>query len=102
MEAKRQAETDENRKYYQVLPITTMAIALPFLFIFSPLLPNYQTFLVILHILVAVVGILFIVNFKMRKPTVKELILLVAAVAAAVAVIVFVWHSWWKLLHFYK
>ncbi len=102
MEAKRQAETDENRKYYQGLPITSMAIALPFLFIFSPLLPNYQTFLVILHILVAVVGILFIVNFKMRKPTVKELILLVAAVAAAVAVIVFVWHSWWKLLHFYK
>lgn len=102
MEAKRQAETDENRKYYQGLPITSMAIALPFLFIFSPLLPNYQTFLVILHILVAVVGILFIVNFKMRKPTVKELILLVAAVAAAVAVNVFVWHSWWKLLHFYK
>lgn len=102
MEAKRQAETDENRKYYQGLPITSMAIALPFLFIFSPLLPNYQTFLVILHILVAVVGILFIVNFKMRKPTVKELILLVAAVATAVAVIVFVWHSWWKLLHFYK
>lgn len=102
MEAKRPAETDENRKYYQGLPITSMAIALPFLFVFSPLLTDYQTFLAILHILVAVIGILFIVNFKMRKPTVKELVLLVTAVAAAVAVIVFIWHSWWKLLHFYK
>ncbi len=102
MEAKRQAETDENRKYYQGLPITSMAIALPFLFVISPLLPDYQTFLVILHILVAGIGTLFILNFKMRKLSVKELILLVMAVAASVAVIVFVWHSWWKLLHFYK
>lgn len=67
METKRQAETDEERKYYQGLPITSMAIALPFLFLISPLLPNYQTFLVILHVLVGAVGILFIVNFKMRK-----------------------------------
>lgn len=102
MEAKRQAETDENREYYQGLPITSMAIALPLLFVFSPLLPDYQTFLVILHILVAVVGTLFIVNFKMRKLSVKELVLLVVVVAAAVVVILFVWHSWWKLLHFYK
>lgn len=102
MEAKRQAESDENRKYYQGLPITSMAIALPLLFVFSPLLPNYQTFLVILHVLVGGIGTLFLVNFKMRKLSVKELILLVMAVAASVAVIMFVWHSWWKLLHFYQ
>lgn len=101
-EAKRQAETDENREYYQGLPITSMAIVLPLLFVLSPLLPNYQTFLVILHILVAMVGALFIINFKMRKLSVKELVLLVIVVAAAVAVIIFVWHSWYKLLHFYE
>lgn len=101
MEAKRQAETDENREYYQGLPITSIAIVLPLLFLFSPLLPNYQSFLVILHILVVMVGTLFIVNFKMRKLSVKELVLLVIVVAAAVAVIIFVWHSWYKLLHFY-
>lgn len=100
-EAKRQAETDENREYYQGLPITSMAIVLPLLFLLSPLLPNYQSFLVILHILVAMVGALFIINFKMRKLSVKELVLLVIVVAAAVAVIIFVWHSWYKLLHFY-
>ncbi len=102
MEAKRQAETSENRKYYQGLPITSMAIALPLLFVVSPLLPGHQAFLVILHILVAAVGILFVTDFKLRKLTTKELFLLVAVVAAAVAVIVFVWRSWWSFLHFYK
>lgn len=100
MEAKRQAETSEKRQYYQGLPITSMAIALPLLFVVSPLLPSHQAFLVILHIVVAAVGILFITDFKMRKPSTKELFLLVAVVAAAVVVIVFVWRSWWRLLRF--
>lgn len=102
MEAKRQAETSENRKYYQGLPITSMAIALPILFVVSPLLPGHQAFLIILHILVAAVGVLFVTDFKLRKLSTKELFLLVAVVAAAVVVIVFVWRSWWSFLHFYK
>ena len=99
MEAKRQAETEENREYYQGLPITSMAIVLPIVFVFSPLLPDYQTFVVLLHMVVAGVGTLFIVNFKMRKLSAKEMILLVFLVAAAVSVIIFLWHNWWKLLH---
>lgn len=101
METKRQESTNENRKYYQGLPITSMAVALPLLFVFSPLLPNHQTFLLVLHFLVAAVGCLFIIDFKMRKLSVKELFLLVAAVAAAVGVILFLWHTWWEFLHFY-
>lgn len=102
MEAKRQAADSGNRMYYQGLPITSMAVALPLLFVFSPLLPDHQTFLVILHLLVAAIGTLFIVDFKMRKLSVKELFLLVAVVAAAVGVIIFLWHTWWEILHFYR
>lgn len=102
MEAKRQSETDENRKYYQGLPITSMAIALPILFVVSPLLPGHGAFLVLLHVMVAVVGILYVTDFKLRKLSVKELFLLVTVVALAVGIIVFVWHRWWNLLHFYK
>lgn len=100
MEAKRQNETDEARKYYQGLPITSMAIALPILFVVSPLFPGILVFQVILHILVAVVGILFVVNFKLRKPSTKELFILVAVVALAVGLIVFAWRCWWDFLHF--
>lgn len=102
METKRQEVESENRKYYQGLPITSMAVALPILFVFSPLLPDHQIFLGVLHLLVAAVGTLFIVDFKMRKLSVKELFLLVAVVAGAVGVIIFLWHTWWELLHFYR
>ena len=100
MEEKRQEETDENRKYYQGLPITSMAMVLPLFFAFSPLLPSHQVFIAVLHILVAAVGALFVIDFKMRKLSAKELFTLAVIVAAAVAVMFFVWRSWWELLHF--
>ena len=102
MEAKRQNETEEARKYYQGLPITSMAIALPIIFVMSPLFPSPQAFVIVLHILVAVVGILFVKDFKFRKPSTKELCLLVLVVAAAVAIILFVWRGWRRMLRFYK
>ncbi|HIU76052.1 MAG TPA: CDP-alcohol phosphatidyltransferase family protein, partial [Candidatus Pelethocola excrementipullorum] len=72
MEEKRQNETDDARKYYRGLPITSMSVALPIVFVFSPLFSAY--FVVVLHILVLAVGILFITDFKFRKPTNKELV----------------------------
>ncbi len=93
MEEKRQAQTEEARKYYQGLPITSMAIALPALFVAASILSNHKLFLAAMHILVLAVGTLFITDFKLRKPTTKEVILLVAAVALAVLVIVFVGHE---------
>ena len=45
METKRQQETSENRKYYQGLPITSMSVVLPLLFVVSLILPGYHWFL---------------------------------------------------------
>lgn len=99
VEEKRQNETSSARKYYQGLPITSMAMALPVLFVASPLFPNQHIFMIALHILVAVVGILFITNFKFRKPTTLEIFLLVIAIAAAVGALLFCKGSWWKYFH---
>ncbi|MCI8286331.1 MAG: CDP-diacylglycerol--serine O-phosphatidyltransferase [Lachnospiraceae bacterium] len=99
MEAKRQAEDGGARKYYQGLPITSMAIALPVLFVISPLFPSHFAFVVVLHIVVGLVGFLFVLNFKVRKPSVKQVLLIVGVVAFAVAVIVFAWRSWWELVN---
>lgn len=89
METKRQSETAENRKYYQGLPITSMAVALPLLFLLEPLCVS--SFVLLLHMLVLVVGILFITDFQFRKPTNKELTVLVAVVGIAVLRMLFVW-----------
>lgn len=102
LEAKRQAKTDADKEYYHGLPITSMAIALPLLFVFSPLFPSHKMFVIAMHLLVMAVGALFIVDFKLRKPTVLELVLLVGAVAAAVAVIIFIGRSWWVFLRHVK
>lgn len=101
MEAKRQSETQEARKYYQGLPITSMAIALPLLFVSAPLLPSRFVFLTVMHILVAAVGILFIVNFQLRKPNAITILLIVGAVAAAVLFLLIARRSYWELIHRY-
>lgn len=82
-EAKRQTQTEENRKYYQGLPITSMAIILPFLY----LMRRYYMihFLIVIHIAVIIVGLLFILNIKVKKPQNSVRILLIVVVALALA-----------------
>lgn len=90
MEEKRQNGTDEERKYYQGLPITSMAVALPLLFVLTYEFPSRNGFLIALHILVAVVGMLFITNFKFQKPSAFKIIAIVAIVAIAVFTIIYI------------
>lgn len=99
MEEKRQEQTDEDKKYYHGLPITSMAIALPLLYVLSPLMPGRGVFLASLHLLVMVVGALFIVDFKLRKPTVMEMILLTGVVAFSVVILIFIGRGWWGVIH---
>lgn len=87
MEEKRQDETDEARKYYQGLPIASIAIILPLFCTLRPLLGH--RFLSELHICILTVGLLFIINFPLRKPGWKMLTLLVAIVSCALIKIYF-------------
>ena len=87
MEENRQVETDEARKYYQGLPITSIAIILPLFCTLRPLLGH--RFLSELHICILTVGLLFIINFPLRKPGWKMLTLLVAIVSCALIKIYF-------------
>ena len=79
----RQDETTENRKCYQGLPITSMAIILPFLYLMRRYCGLY--FLIVIHIAVIIVGLLFILDIKVKKPQNPVRILLVAVVALALA-----------------
>lgn len=86
-EETRQKETEEKREYYQGLPITSMAIALPILVLLKPLLRG--TFLKLVHITVLLMGIFFITDFKLHKPKNATLVVIVAVVATAVLWILF-------------
>lgn len=82
MEEKRQQETTEARKYYEGLPITTMAIILPILYLIKPCMGAY--FVLVLHIVMLAVGFLLILRFQLKKPGNKVLAVIVAVVAFAV------------------
>ena len=83
MEEKRQSETGETREYYQGLPITSMAIILPFIY----LIRRYwgEHFIMAINVAVVVVGVLFISDIKVKKPQNPVIILLVAMVALALS-----------------
>lgn len=91
LEEKRQQETSENRKYYQGLPITSIAVILPLVYLSSALLRQF--FLPVLNVAMLITGILFILNFRFRKPTNKELAVIISIVGLAVLYIV-VYYKW--------
>ena len=85
LETKRQQEEDGANKYYHGLPITSMAIVLPLIFMLQVFVSN-ATFIIALHISLFVVGLLFILDFKLKKPNNTFLVILVLIVAAAVVI----------------
>lgn len=86
LETNRQRLEDGANKYYHGLPITTMAIVLPLVFLLNFFICEWQFKWVLLATLF-VVGTLFIVNFKLKKPSNRELFLLVVLVGCAVVAI---------------
>ena len=86
LETNRQREEDGANKYYHGLPITTMSIVLPIVFLLNFCISEWEFKWVLVGTLL-LVGTLFIVNFKLRKPSNKLLALLVVAVGCAVVVI---------------
>ncbi len=86
LETNRQRKEDGANKYYHGLPITTMAIVLPLAFLLNFCISQFA-FKCVLMVVLAVVGTLFIVDFKLKKPSNKMLAVLVFVVAAAVIVI---------------
>ena len=66
LETKRQQVEEGANKYYHGLPITSMAIVLPLIFMLQVFISN-AAFIVVLHISLLVVGLLFIVDFRLKK-----------------------------------
>lgn len=85
LETKRQKEEDGANKYYHGLPITSMAIVLPLVFMLQMVFCT-EVFIFALYVSLFVVGLLFIVDFPLKKPNNVTLCFLVLIVAAAVII----------------
>ena len=75
MEEERQTKTEENRKTYEGLPVTSVALILPLFYSFrkdmGSLFPDLYAFLLLL------IAIAFITRFKLKKPKMKTMLLFI-------------------------
>lgn len=84
MEDKRQQETSENRKEYQGLPVTSIAVIFPILYFLGLLAKAHglePARELILQIGMLVTGVLFVVDFKVKKPGNLTIAILALSVA---------------------
>lgn len=86
LEAKRQATEGGANKTYRGLPVTSIAFILPLAFWLQFVLPEF-VFFVLLHVILLVVGFLFILDFPMPKPTLKAIIAFSMVLVFTVAII---------------
>ncbi len=76
---------EEHEKVYRGLPITSIAVILPLVFLLN-FVTGPKAFVLVQIVMLFAVGTLFVADFKMKKPGNKVLGMLVAVVAAAIIV----------------
>ena len=87
MEAKNALVSEDGQKFYKGLPITSMAIVLPLVFMVQFFIPDWA-FRICLYLALLIVGVLFVVDFKLKKPKNSTLAILVVIVAVALVVMI--------------
>ena len=87
MEMKDALVTADGEKFYRGLPITSMAVVLPLVFMIQFFVPDW-IFRICLHLALLGVGVLFVVNFRLRKPKNSTLAILVSVVGIAVLIMI--------------
>ena len=73
LEAKRQQVESGSNKFYRGLPVTSISMIFPFLYLFHNLIPG-NLFVILLHFMLLAVAFLFVLDFKVRKFDVKKLV----------------------------
>ena len=86
LEAKRQTVECGATKVYHGLPVTSIAFILPLAFWLQFILPDL-VFMILLHVILLLVGFLFILDFPLRKPGLKTIITLSLILTFTVGII---------------
>ena len=86
LEANRQKTEGGSNKTYRGLPVTSIAFILPLTFWLQFILPD-MIFLILLHAVLLIVGFLFILDFPLKKPSLKTLLIMIAFVMITVGII---------------
>ena len=72
LETKRQQTDDGCNKFYRGLPVTSISMIFPFLYLFHRLFPE-AVFTGILHGMLLVVAFLFVLDIRVKKPDIRRI-----------------------------
>lgn len=86
LEAKRQKTEGGSNKTYRGLPVTSIAFILPLSFWLQFFLSELA-FLILLHLVLLIVGFLFILDFPLKKPSLKATLIMIGIVAVTIGII---------------
>lgn len=87
LEEQRQQTEGGSNKTYHGLPVTSISFILPLTFWLQFFISEFA-FLVLLHAVLLVVGFLFVLDFQVKKPDLKRLLIMIAIVVITVGVII--------------
>ena len=73
LEAKRQQMEGGSNKYYRGLPVTSISMIFPLVYLFHGLF-TAEVFALILHGMLLAVAFLFVLDFRVKKPDLKKLV----------------------------
>ncbi len=90
LEEERQTKTQENRKEYLGLPVTTTALIIPLVYAFKNLL--HEKFYILYASILLIVSLLFLLKFKIKKPTIKGMLIMVAVGVIELSLLIWLMH----------
>ena len=76
-EEERQDETNERRKYYSGMPVTLSAVIIPVVCLLRYFMGDIFVWVIAVAILVC--GVLFVTPIKLKKPTIRQSVIIVLA-----------------------
>lgn len=86
LEGNRQQTEGGSNKVYHGLPVTSISIILPLTFWLQFIIPQLA-FIIVLHVLLIAMGILFILDIPVKKPSLKGLLIMIVVGAITVGAI---------------
>lgn len=94
LETSRQQTEEGANKYYHGLPVTSIAVIFPLMYLISYWIAR-DCKAIALEIMLALTGFLFIVDFKLRKPNNRQLVAWIVLVVLALLVSTYFYHKSW-------
>ena len=91
LETGRQQEEGGANKDYHGLPVTSISIIYPLVYLVNYWISG-ECKPIVLGAMLLITGILFIVDFRVKKPTTRQLVLLILGVAAALIAAIYLYH----------